>query len=96
MCNTDSSILKGREFDVCLDKGTYDAISMHPGDADMQRAMYIQSLSKLLKDDSLFIIASSDWTKEDLIKHFNPGWLHHCCRCAPLALCQSLPLHFLG
>ena len=77
MLNTDSSTLKEREFDVCLDKGTYDTISMSPSNADAQRAMYIQSLSKLMREDGLFIVASSNWTKEELKKHFDPGWPHY-------------------
>ena len=79
MLNVDGSVLKGREFDVCLDKGTYDTVSLSPSNADTLRAAYIQSLGNLMKDDGLFIIASSNWTEEELRKHFNQGTglLHH-------------------
>ncbi|KAK6639170.1 hypothetical protein RUM43_007440 [Polyplax serrata] len=38
-------------YSVCLDKGTYDAISLDPEDAKFKRQTYIENISKLLAED---------------------------------------------
>ena len=53
----DSSPLNGRVFDVCLDKGTYDAISLSPSNPEKRKAVYVQSSATLLKASGLLIIA---------------------------------------
>lgn len=57
-------------FDVVLDKGTYDAISLSPN-AKENRNIYIETLYKSMKDNSLLILTSCNWTKEELDVHFN-------------------------
>lgn len=69
----DSSPLNGRVFDVCLDKGTYDAISLSPSNPEKRKAVYVQSSATLLKASGLLIIASCNWTEEELKKQFEPG-----------------------
>uniref|UniRef100_T2MC22 Protein-lysine N-methyltransferase METTL10 n=1 Tax=Hydra vulgaris TaxID=6087 RepID=T2MC22_HYDVU len=54
-------------FDVCHDKGTYDAISLRD-DAAEARKKYLNTLSKISK--SLFVITSCNWTLEELKTHF--------------------------
>lgn len=56
--------------DVCLDKGTYDAVSLSPGETKEKRIKYQQSVLSLLKDGGLFIIVSCNWTEDELKKHF--------------------------
>jgi len=58
------------KFDVCLDKGTYDAISLNPEDAEGCRAKYITNVCSLLASDGLFILCSCNWTKAELLSQF--------------------------
>ena len=67
----DDSPLKGRTFDVCIDKGTYDAISLDPSGAREKRMGYIKSVTSLLSDDGVFVITSCNWTEEELTSHFS-------------------------
>lgn len=69
----DSSPLNEREFDVCLDKGTYDVVSLSPSNAEGQKATYVHSTASLLKESGLLIIASCNWTEEELQKQFQSG-----------------------
>jgi len=69
----DSSPLNGRVFDVCLDKGTYDAISLSPSNPEEQKTVYVQSSATLLKASGLLVIASCNWTEEELKKQFESG-----------------------
>ena len=63
--------LEGRCFDVCHDKGTYDAISLRPDDAKEARSKYVDVLMKIMKNDGYFVITSCNWTLEELTKHFS-------------------------
>ena len=58
-------------FDVCLDKGTYDAISLNPDNSLQKRLEYIKSLKMLLSRSGFFIIVSCNWTCEELKQQFN-------------------------
>ena len=61
-------------FDVCLDKGTYDAISLCPEDAKSKRQKYIENVSELLGSGGdakrFLILTSCNWTEEELVKQF--------------------------
>jgi len=68
-------------FDVCLDKGTFDAIALCPDDAITKRAKYVTNVAQLLTDDvnendvsvkktGLLIITSCNFTENELVKHF--------------------------
>lgn len=59
-----------REYAIVLDKGTYDAVSLHPHDSKGKREKYILNVWKLLKPQGLFVITSCNWTEKELISHF--------------------------
>lgn len=69
------SRLSTQNFDVCFDKGTYDAISLCPDDALSKREKYIENVFDLLRSNverkSFLIITSCNWTKEELVKQFD-------------------------
>lgn len=55
-----------KAFDVVHDKGTYDAISLHPVDPAEKRAQYIENVFKLTSNNGLLIISSCNWTEAEL------------------------------
>ncbi|KAF2668612.1 hypothetical protein BT63DRAFT_456255 [Microthyrium microscopicum] len=60
-------------FDVLLDKGTFDAISLSSDTTpDGRRAseLYRIRVKPLLKDNGLFLITSCNWTEEELCHWF--------------------------
>ncbi|KAF6199113.1 hypothetical protein GE061_007138 [Apolygus lucorum] len=60
-------------FDIVLDKGTFDAISLSPEDAQSKKLIYLKNVSKMLNDAGLFVITSCNWTESELIKQFSTG-----------------------
>ncbi|CDS03151.1 hypothetical protein LRAMOSA00553 [Lichtheimia ramosa] len=69
-------------FDIVLDKGTYDAISLNPeqeaADAkgqDGPRERYIKAVSKIT--NQYFLITSCNWTMDELIERFKPFFKYH-------------------
>uniref|UniRef100_A0A2K5C6E9 EEF1A lysine methyltransferase 2 n=1 Tax=Aotus nancymaae TaxID=37293 RepID=A0A2K5C6E9_AOTNA len=60
-------------FHVCIDKGTFDAISLNPDNAIEKRKQYVKSLSRVLKVKGFFLITSCNWTKEELLNEFSEG-----------------------
>lgn len=73
MCDilsTDCAVMS-REYAVALDKGTYDAVSLHPVDPKGKREKYISNVWKLLKPQGLLLITSCNWTEKELISHFS-------------------------
>ncbi|PFX18909.1 EEF1A lysine methyltransferase 2-like [Stylophora pistillata] len=65
-----SALCTDRKFDVCLDKGTYDAISLNPEDTKGCRVKYIDNVFSLLAAGGRFIICSCNWTKTELLVQF--------------------------
>ncbi|XP_027625898.1 EEF1A lysine methyltransferase 2 isoform X3 [Tupaia chinensis] len=61
-------------FQICIDKGTFDAISLNPDNAIEKRKQYVKSLSKVLKVKGFFLITSCNWTTEELLNEFNEGF----------------------
>ncbi|XP_063047825.1 EEF1A lysine methyltransferase 2 [Engraulis encrasicolus] len=63
-------------FDLCIDKGTFDAISLSPEDGEQAKKRYVSSLRRLLRPQphGLFIITSCNWTKEQLLHIFSTGF----------------------
>ena len=59
------------KFDIAIDKGTYDAISLCPDDSKSKRYLYKEYLRKMLKKNSIFIITSCNWTCQELQDFFN-------------------------
>lgn len=68
--STDGSVMS-REYAVALDKGTYDAVSLHAEDPKQKREKYILNVWKLLKPQGLLVITSCNWTEKELISHFS-------------------------
>ncbi|KAI8431472.1 hypothetical protein MSG28_015989 [Choristoneura fumiferana] len=65
-------------FGVVHDKGTYDAISLHPEDAKGHREKYIEQVAAMLDETGIFVITSCNWTEEELIKHFSEKFKLKC------------------
>ncbi|XP_057704518.1 EEF1A lysine methyltransferase 2 isoform X2 [Corythoichthys intestinalis] len=61
-------------YDVCVDKGTFDAISLNPDNRSEAKMLYVQALKDSLKDQGLFSITSCNWTKEQLLERFGEGF----------------------
>ncbi|XP_061694020.1 LOW QUALITY PROTEIN: EEF1A lysine methyltransferase 2 [Syngnathoides biaculeatus] len=61
-------------YDVCVDKGTFDAISLNPADTSEAKRLYVGALKDSLKDQGLFSITSCNWTKEQLLERFSEGF----------------------
>lgn len=64
------------KFDVVLDKGTFDAISLNPdnetiaSEQDKPVRKYLASVHKMLKPDSVILITSCNWTEDELKNWF--------------------------
>ncbi|CAG8656368.1 4550_t:CDS:2 [Ambispora leptoticha] len=71
-------------FDIVLDKGTYDAISLNPemvakrerGEKDLYPGLVKRWLSKS-SEYSIFLITSCNWTKEELEQRFGDEFNYH-------------------
>ncbi|KAM9848019.1 EEF1A lysine methyltransferase 2 [Aulostomus maculatus] len=63
-----------KDFDICIDKGTFDAISLNPDNTKEVKKLYIQALKDALKDQGFFSITSCNWTKEQLLDRFSEGF----------------------
>lgn len=55
-----------KQFDIVHDKGTYDAISLHPENPAEKRAQYIDNLYNLTSKQGLLILSSCNWTENEL------------------------------
>ncbi|XP_017878868.1 EEF1A lysine methyltransferase 2-like isoform X1 [Ceratina calcarata] len=58
------------DFKLVHDKGTYDAISLHPQDPASKRQKYIENIHKILLPSGYLVLTSCNWTKEEIEKHF--------------------------
>jgi hypothetical protein len=55
-------------YDVCLDKGTFDAISLCPKiTQEVANKKYLKNVLQLVKDDGIFILTSCNWTTKELV-----------------------------
>lgn len=78
LTNPDWFVPNYKPFDVVLDKGTYDAISLHPDQVQAKkdgvpgpREKYVESVHRMIDHTKgLFLITSCNWTKEELIENF--------------------------
>ncbi|KAK6176367.1 hypothetical protein SNE40_014667 [Patella caerulea] len=59
-----------KKYQICVDKGTFDAISLMDTQYTMARDVYIQNVHKLLNSEGIFVITSCNWTKEQLLDIF--------------------------
>ncbi|KAL1122635.1 hypothetical protein AAG570_002962, partial [Ranatra chinensis] len=60
-------------FNIALDKGTYDAVSLNPEDAFVKRRKYIENVASIVSQKGMFIITSCNWTESELVEHFKSG-----------------------
>ncbi|AWP13843.1 putative protein FAM53B-like [Scophthalmus maximus] len=60
-----------KDYDVCIDKGTFDAISLNPHNTEEGKKLYVQTLKDALKDKGFFAVTSCNWTKEQLLCRFS-------------------------
>ncbi|XP_042385470.1 EEF1A lysine methyltransferase 2-like [Zingiber officinale] len=56
-----------RKFHLVMDKGTFDAIGLHP-DGRMKRLMYWESVSNLVASGGILVITSCNSTKDELLQ----------------------------
>ncbi|ESQ28699.1 hypothetical protein EUTSA_v10018777mg [Eutrema salsugineum] len=56
-----------RQFKLVMDKGTLDAIGLHP-DGPVKRVMYWDSVSKLVAPGGILVITSCNNTKDELLE----------------------------
>ncbi|VAH63138.1 unnamed protein product [Triticum turgidum subsp. durum] len=56
-----------RKFKIITDKGTLDAIGLHP-DGRAKRVMYWESISNLVEPGGLVVITSCNHTKDELLQ----------------------------
>ncbi|XP_037091565.1 EEF1A lysine methyltransferase 2-like [Pollicipes pollicipes] len=65
------------QYDVCHDKGTYDAISLSPERPREQRLRYLDSVRRLVRPGGLLLLTSCNWTADELVAHFCPAFSRH-------------------
>ena len=58
---------------MCIDKGTYDAISLNPDNSKRCRELYKTALCQLLKRNGLIALSSCNWTLDELKEFFRSG-----------------------
>ncbi|KAG2205009.1 hypothetical protein INT47_002633 [Mucor saturninus] len=75
---------KHTPFRLVLDKGTYDAISLHPDQVQAKkdgvagpREKYVESVHRMIDPQGLFLITSCNWTKDELIENFKNHFTFH-------------------
>lgn len=67
----------GGVFDVVLDKGTFDAVSLSSEDGDGRRICerYRDKVERMVKPGGRFLITSCNWTENELRDWFGGGAL---------------------
>ncbi|KAK3103140.1 hypothetical protein FSP39_016764 [Pinctada imbricata] len=66
-----------RVYRACIDKGTYDAVSLMPEGDKAARRSYIHTIKSIMRKDGLFIITSCNWTKDQLMMSFIDDFVLH-------------------
>jgi len=62
------------KFDVCLDKGTFDAISLHYPALTNERDWYKEHVLRVLQPGGVFLLTSCNWTKDQLLLQFESAF----------------------
>ncbi|KAI9554183.1 hypothetical protein GHT06_019455 [Daphnia sinensis] len=57
------------KYNLLLDKGTFDAISLMEDFGSAVRERYLKATSSLLKEDGLFLMATCNWTIDEIVQH---------------------------
>ncbi|KAG5683726.1 hypothetical protein PVAND_012991 [Polypedilum vanderplanki] len=70
VCDLLADVTELGRFDVCHDKGTFDAIGLM-NDAFDKKEIYTKNVFDLLNDKGLFIITSCNFTELELTKSFS-------------------------
>ncbi|XP_063545378.1 EEF1A lysine methyltransferase 2 [Cydia strobilella] len=68
---TEDPVSQVGTFGVVHDKGTYDAVSLHPENAKERRQKYIEQVAAMLASDGIFVITSCNWTEDELATQFS-------------------------
>lgn len=69
VCDVLAGKLGENNFDVVLDKGTYDAVSLSPT-AKEDKKKYVKNVHDCLRKDGLLVLTSCNWTREELDGQF--------------------------
>lgn len=73
----------GGGFDVVLDKGTFDAVSLCDEVDERGRRVcegYAARVERLVRKGGLVVVTSCNWTEEELVGWFEGGGLERCGR----------------
>ncbi|ESO82330.1 hypothetical protein LOTGIDRAFT_134815 [Lottia gigantea] len=74
----DSPSALKRTYKLCIDKGTFDAISLLESEFKSSREVYVRNVRRLTDtEEGYFIITSCNWTKEQLVNIFNSCFKLH-------------------
>lgn len=65
------------QFDIVHDKGTYDAISLHPKNPTEQRNLYIEFVHKITTENGLLILTCGNWTEDELCAMLSDKFVKH-------------------
>jgi hypothetical protein len=63
-------------FDCIIDKGTFDSISLMK-EAEEYKIIYLNNILSLMKSNSMFLITSCNWTKEEIVSFFSPSLAYY-------------------
>ena len=63
------------KFQVIVDKGTFDAISLSES-AARDKKLYVEHSSLMMEEEALLLITSCNWTESELITHFSSHFRH--------------------
>lgn len=69
----DMKSLSGELFQVVLDKGTFDAVSLMPYKDDGQITPadeYVLNLDRIMGPEAIFVLTSCNWTQTELVSRF--------------------------
>ncbi|KAH9518968.1 EEF1A lysine methyltransferase 2 [Bulinus truncatus] len=69
------NLCKDQHFNVCIDKGTYDAISLKDVSNQDNNKVYCHNIRTLLNEDGILVITSCNWTREQLEKQFQNDFI---------------------
>ncbi|XP_072026026.1 EEF1A lysine methyltransferase 2-like [Amphiura filiformis] len=70
--NANDPILQTPKFNVCIDKGTYDAILLADDDRDKLRKLYREHVNQMLQSEGVLVIVSGNYTQTELTNYFKP------------------------
>ncbi|KAL8831121.1 MAG: hypothetical protein Q9191_001047 [Dirinaria sp. TL-2023a] len=63
------------QFDVVLDKGTFDAVSLS-GQMEVEK-LYVRKVERLVRDGGFLLVTTCNWTEQELRNWFESGSLDY-------------------